>query len=57
MVEQDQSKPSLYETNGEKPPHDATMTGRPDSPGTTLTASVETVDNDRAENLRGVGIF
>ena len=30
---------------------------RPGDPGTALTASVETIDNDRAANLRGVGVF
>ncbi len=52
--EKDRPK-NLYDGNAIRP----AIGSRPttDSPGTTLTASIETIDNDRAANLRGVGTF
>lgn len=41
------SNPSLYDTAG---PEGSAEEPKPD-PGTSLTASVETIDNDRADGL------
>lgn len=46
---------NLYDGNAIRPESGSRPTT--DSPGTTLTASIETIDNDRAANLRGVGTF
>lgn len=51
----DKTPKSLYDANAVRP---SPVRGPvDDDPGTTLTASVETIDNDRAAHLRGIGVF